>query len=353
MRASEPTWWYEGAPPWTIALLEPLARVWAAAAERRYRKGAQVDPGLPVVCVGNFTAGGTGKTPLALWIARSLSESGDAPAFLSRGYGGRHAGPHWVAPDSDRAGEVGDEPLLLARSAPTMVARDRAAGAARIAAGRQPDGRSFSVIVMDDGLQNGALAKTLSLAVVDARRGVGNGHVIPAGPLRAPLSFQLDLADAVVVNRPDDGAKDESGFIGWLRQSFHGPVIMATTRPRGDTAWLKDTPVVAYCGIGAPQRFFRLLEHLGAQIVERRAFGDHHVYATRDVHHLMALAERHDAALVTTEKDWVRLDHDGEMGRLKGRSQCVGIAMDFDERDTTRLKGLLEASLRGRRSVRL
>ena len=200
MSAEEPSWWYNREAALAQRLLDPVARIWAWSAVRRLRTGKPHRVGLPVVCVGNFTAGGTGKTPLALYLARALADRGERPAFLTRGYGGRLRGPHVVDTALDTAADVGDEPLLLARQALTVVARDRAKGAALIAglSGLAPP----TAIVMDDGLQNPGLAKDLSIAVVDARRGLGNGRVIPAGPLRAPLAAQLRIVDAIVDQSP-------------------------------------------------------------------------------------------------------------------------------------------------------
>jgi len=340
---SEPAWWYRSTPSWGVRALAPIARVWGAAAERRYRRAEAYRCPLPVVCVGNFTAGGTGKTPLALLIARRIEALGARPAFLTRGYGGRLAGPHWVAPDQDMARDVGDEPLLLARTARTLVCRNRAAGARAIVAA----GARHGAIVMDDGLQNGALAKNLTIAVVDGRRGIGNGLVIPAGPLRAPLEFQLSLADAIVVNVPEPPGETgpASAFAEWLKHHFGGPVMQARTRPAGDTPWIDGQPLVAFSGIGAPERFFRLLEQLGGRIVERRVFADHHAFTDREALDLLASARRHGARLCTTEKDWVRLAPDGDMGALRAETLTLPIRLELDERDALRLDGLIEASL--------
>ncbi|MGD9805387.1 MAG: tetraacyldisaccharide 4'-kinase [Hyphomicrobiaceae bacterium] len=345
MPLPEPGWWYAERPSLVARALSPLATLWGSAAERRFANAGAYRAKLPVICIGNFTAGGTGKTPLSLHVASELLSLGIVPAFLTRGYGGRTAGPHWVAIDRDQAAQVGDEPLLLARVAPTLVSRDRALGARTIeAAGEQP-----RAIIMDDGLQNGALAKDLTIAVVDGRRGVGNGLVIPAGPLRASLAFQLGLADAVVVNAAAEGGgapEAESPFVSWLRDHFGGPVLRASTQPSEDMDWLRDLPIVAFSGIGAPERFFRLLERLGARIIERRAFADHHRFTERDARGLLAEAQKRGATLCTTEKDWVRLgSEEGALGILRQVARTVAIRLVFSERDGVRLKSLIEASL--------
>ena len=346
----EPGWWYDERPSLVARALSPLATVWGRAAERRFRNGGAYRPEAPVVCIGNFTAGGTGKTPLSLHVARELLSRGVKPAFLTRGYGGRAVGPHWVSVERDRARDVGDEPLLLARVAPTLVSRDRALGA-RVMAEVEAEARP-QAIIMDDGLQNGALAKDLVLAVVDGRRGVGNGLVIPAGPLRAPLAFQLSLADAIVVNAPpgsDDEHQGESPFVAWLRDNFGGPVLRAATEPTTDTEWLRDLPVVAFSGIGAPERFFGLLERLGARVLMRRAFADHHAFTEGDARMLLGEAQRRGATLCTTEKDWVRLvEGEGALDSLRQVSRTVAIGLAFSERDRVRLTSLLESSLAAR-----
>ena len=200
---------------------------------------------------------------------------------------------------------------------------------------------------MDDGLQNGALVKDLTIAVVDGRRGVGNGLVMPAGPLRATLGFQLSLADAVVVNGPETAksATEESAFPDWLRRNFGGPVMRGRTRPDGDTSGIDGQPLVVFSGIGAPERFFQLVERLGGRIVERRVFADHHVFTEKEAGELLASARRHGAVPCTTEKDWVRLAHTGMMGELRSAARVVAIRLELDERDSLRLRGLIEASL--------
>ncbi len=198
MRLDEPSWWYGKDGERMARLLRPLSRIFSHFAVERLTKRTPYRSRLPVICVGNFTAGGTGKTPLTLHIARLLAASGEHPAILTRGYGVKRAGPYWIDDMSELAEDVGDEPLLLARVAPTLVAHDRRAGAVAI----ETSGRNISVIVMDDGLQNPALAKDLTIAIVDAVRGIGNGEVIPSGPLRAPLDVQLAITDAILVNTP-------------------------------------------------------------------------------------------------------------------------------------------------------
>jgi tetraacyldisaccharide 4'-kinase len=297
---------------------------------------------LPVICVGNFTAGGTGKTPLALAIAEHLIQRGEQPAFLTRGYGGRSRGPLWVEPERHATRDVGDEPLLLARRAPVMLARDRREGALVIEGGERP----ASVIVMDDGLQNPALHKDLTIALVDADRGVGNGRVIPAGPLRAPLEFQIALADAIVVNGTAAGAVEGAAIrrrvVDVLRREFTGPVLQATAAPSGDTGWLAGAKVVAFAGIGNPARFFRLLETLGAELAAREVFPDHHTFTEADAARLISTARDRAAHLVTTEKDWVRLaTGEGRLAELRQAARTLPIRLAMPAADTARLADLL------------
>lgn len=349
----EPTWWYESPRAPVSRLLEPVGALWGALVRRRFARTTPFRAALPVICVGNFTAGGAGKTPLALGLADLLSGMGLTSAFLSRGYGGRLAGPHWVDPERDRARDVGDEPLLLAASRPTLVCRDRAAGARAIAAGA--DGaKPVDVIIMDDGLQNPGLAKDLTLAIVDGARGIGNGRVIPAGPLRAPLDFQLDLVDAVVVNRgsAENSADLQSDFAARLRHDFEGPALEARVVPDGATGWLTATPVVAFAGIGVPDRFFSTLAALGAEPIARVAFPDHHMFTPADAGRLLDLARAHSATLVTTEKDRARLaGGEGPLAELYAQARALPVRLKLEPRDESRLIALIEGAI-GRRAQR-
>ena len=345
MPLKEPGWWYNaGAGGFAARLLWPAAKAYGAIAEARYRREQPYKASLPVICIGNFTAGGTGKTPLTRLVLEHLVSLGERPVCLTRGYGGCVAGPVWVEPGRHRAEEVGDEPLLLARSAPVVVSRDRVAGARAIEA-REP---KATVIVMDDGLQNPSLAKDLSIAVVDANRGMGNGHVIPAGPLRAPLDFQLGLVDCIVVNgrsaAPRNGA--ESVFEG-LKRSFLGPVLRAEPQPDGDVTALSGAKVVAFAGIANPGRFFRLLQDIGAEIAHEMTFADHHEITEAEAEALMGAARRLGATLVTTEKDAARLDGaTGSCALLRDTSLTLPIKTVFAERDAMRMDALLGAELR-------
>ena len=237
----EPPFWWRPAGL-GAKLLAPVAAIYSVVAARRLRRSGQ-RVGVPVICIGNPTLGGAGKTPLALAVAGMLADAREHPVFLSRGYGGRLPGPVRVDPHLHHASDVGDEPLLLARVAPAIVARNRVRGAVMaVSAGA-------SVIVMDDGFQNPSLTKDISILVIDARRGVGNGRVFPAGPLRASLGDQLARADALVVVGSADAGFDLEHEIAALKI----PIFQARLRPdAGAVARMAKRPVLAFAGIGDP-----------------------------------------------------------------------------------------------------
>ncbi len=335
MPLEEPSWWYGAeAEDVRVRALKPVSRVYAWAGTRRLTSTHAFTASLPVICVGNFTAGGTGKTPLSLLIAQLLKERGHTPAFLTRGYSGRQSGPVWVNPAVDTAREVGDEPLLLADVAATMVARDRPAGARAIEAAK-----TVTHIIMDDGLQNPTLAKTLTIAVVDGTRGLGNGEVIPAGPLRAPLDVQFDLTDAIVVN----GGGSTAPILQDLRSAFPGPVLSGALRPQTDSEIFDGARVIAYAGIGNPARFTQSLKEAGASVLAEHFFKDHHAYSEGDARALIALADANDATLVTTQKDQMRLRATGgALAELARRTESLPIEMVFDSSDLARLEELID-----------
>jgi tetraacyldisaccharide 4'-kinase len=273
-----------------LALLSPLGQAYAASVAYRAAHTEPYRSSASVVCVGNLTVGGTGKTPIAMEIARLLIARGRRTVFLTRGYGGRVRGPAFVSVD-DRAIHVGDEPLLLATVAPVIVSRDRAAGA------RLADEHAYDCIVMDDGHQNFSLAKHLSIVVVDAEAGFGNNRVLPAGPLRETGSQGLARADAIIIN----GDGNPHGLA-----EISIPTIHARLAPTCDKSW-SGKRAVAFAGIGRPAKFFGSLAALGAQIVEARPYGDHHIYTQSEIARLKARARAENATLVTTEKDYMRL----------------------------------------------
>jgi len=273
-----------------VALLTPIG--WIYGWSVRYRAGhtASYRAAAKVVCVGNLTAGGTGKTPIAIAIAKALIARGAHPVFLTRGYGGKVRGPAFVTAD-DRADHVGDEPLLLAAVAAVIVSANRAAGA------QLAEQHGYDTIIMDDGHQNFTLAKDLSLVVIDSETGFGNRHVLPAGPLREPVAQGLKRADAVILSGGDSRLS-----LG----GFSGPVVRTRLVEDG-AAIARGARVVAFAGIGRPGKFFASLAAIGAEIVEQRAYGDHHIYTQSEMARLKARARAENALLVTTEKDFVRL----------------------------------------------
>ena len=296
MRA--PAFWSEDS--FISRLLSPIGCAYGYAAAARSRRAKPARVNRPVICIGNLVAGGAGKTPVALAVAERLSTCGLKPHFLTRGYGGRIVGPHRVEPDQHRAADVGDEALLLAQRATTWISQDRAAGAQAA----ERDGAD--IIVMDDGLQNHGLVKDLSLVVIDGAYGIGNGRVMPAGPLREFRQDGLARADGIVVLGAVSG---KTAAI--LPDSV--PVFEASLVPTRDFG--KDgAAVVAFAGIGRPSKFFDTLSASGAQVIENRSFPDHHLYAKSEIAALKSLAARHGATLVTTEKDFIRLDPNAAAG---------------------------------------
>ncbi|CAH1655193.1 Tetraacyldisaccharide 4'-kinase [Hyphomicrobiales bacterium] len=293
-----PSFWWRARPSFLARLLQPIGFIYGAITARRMgRSGAK--PPCPVICIGNLTAGGAGKTPVAIAIADLLSARQETPHVLSRGYGGHLPGPVVVTPGTHDAEAVGDEPLIIARHLPVVVSRDRPAGAALAKA------EGASVIVMDDGLQNPSLAKTVTFAVVDGEAGFGNRLCVPAGPLRAPLPVQLPHVDAfIMVGRGPARA-------AVMDVARHRPIFSGELVPdAGAAARLRGKRVAAFAGIGRPEKFFATLRSIGAEVVDEAPFGDHQPYTPADLRALAARAQALDALLVTTEKDRARLGDD-------------------------------------------
>jgi tetraacyldisaccharide 4'-kinase len=317
----EPAFWWRK-PGLAAGLLAPLGTLYGTIASARLSQPG-VRAAVPVVCIGNPTVGGAGKTPLALTLTRLLQAAGETPVLLSRGYGGRLAGPLRVEPARHRAADVGDEPLLLARAAPTVVARDRVAGAqAAVAAGA-------SVIVMDDGFQNPSLQKSFSILVVDAGRGIGNGRVVPAGPLRAPLPAQLARADALVTV----GASDEDGVAAAAR-GYGLPVFRARlVADAAVAAALAGARVLAFAGIGDPEKLIATLTGLDIAVAARVSFPDHHRYTSAQSRMLCEEADRKSLVLVTTEKDLARMQGDPELTALAARARALPVTLTLADQE--------------------
>jgi len=304
-------------------LLLPLSAVyWLAATLRKYGAPKPEPLSIPVICIGNLTAGGSGKTPTAIAIAERLKAKNVNAYFLSRGYGGSLVGPVLVNPDIHTAREVGDEPLLLARTLPTVVAKDRRAGAFFAIE------QGAFAIVMDDGLQNITLAKTLSLLVMDGRYGFGNGRLLPAGPLRETPASGLAHIDAGIVI--GDGS---------FKPSSDVPVIPATLAPSPAAVVLRGRSVFAFCGIAYPQKFFDTLTLLGANIVGSVSFPDHYLYREGEMKKLAERAKHANGILVTTAKDAVRL-----RAEWKSLVTVVDVTLTFPQPEP--LDALLDKALR-------
>lgn len=285
-------------PGYAARLLAPLAWVWAGVTRRRLARGPGVRLGVPVICVGNATAGGTGKTPTVAAIVQRLGEQGRVVHVVSRGYGGRLAGPVRVDERRHSAAEVGDEPLLLAAFGPVWVGRDRAVAArAAVAAGAE-------IVVLDDGFQNPGLHKDLSIIVVDAGQGFGNGRVIPAGPLREPVAAGLARAQMMLVAGPPEA---RAAFLAGQGAKLRLPRLEAEISPLATGLDWRGLRVFAFAGIGRPEKFFATLRGLGAEVVATRGFADHAPYHHRMLARLEADARALGAQLATTEKDAVRL----------------------------------------------
>jgi tetraacyldisaccharide 4'-kinase len=302
-------------------LLEPAGLIYGAVTARRIANTTPFQASVPVICVGNLTAGGTGKTPVASSIAARLRDRGRNPAILLRGYGGSVTGPLKVDAHSHTAEEVGDEALLHARTTPTWIAARRALAAKPAI----KDGAD--VLVMDDGHQHPSLAKDLSLVVVDGRTGFGNARIIPAGPLREAIKPGLARADAAVLM-----GDDHIGIAPFLEE--HLPVLRARLAPGAEGYGLRGQRVVAFAGIGDPEKFLETLLGLGAQVVAFHPFGDHYGYGSADIQPILDEAYAVDALPITTAKDAVRLDPDQ-------RQQVNVLTVTAQWQDENALDGLL------------
>ncbi len=289
MRAPD-FWQRDGLLPWTLA---PLGLCYHLAGQIRSAVVTPWQASVPVLCVGNLVAGGAGKTPVALSLLSILADRGLRPAALTRGYGGTASGPLLVDPERHDAATVGDEALLLAARAPTWIAPDRVAGAKAATA------QGAGILVMDDGFQNPSLQKDISLLVIDSAYGLGNGHLVPAGPLRERPASGFARADAVVLVGDDPIGASEQRLAADL------PILRARLVPRDHA--LAGKPVFAFAGIGRPEKFFQTLRDLGAEVVGTQAFADHRAYSAADLDVLRQAARTKQAQLVTTAKDAVRL----------------------------------------------
>jgi tetraacyldisaccharide 4'-kinase len=317
---SAPAFWSHGGV--LARVMSPLSAIGAVMTARRVARAGWRAP-VPVICCGNVTVGGGGKTTLVLDLARRLIGRGLAVHILLRGYGGSSRGVHKVNL-VDSAALVGDEALLLAAVAPTWVAADRRVSAqAAVAAGAD-------VLLMDDGLQNPTLEKTCAILVVDGRTGFGNGRVLPAGPLREPVRTALQRCHAVVLIGPND----KGGSMADL------PVLRAALMQDEAIVRLAGRRVLPFAGIALPEKFFSPLRQAGAIIASTRSYPDHHAYTARDLDSLGRQAETLDALLVTTPKDAVRLP-----SSFRQAVTVIGVRLAWD--DPAAVSQLLDRALGG------
>ena len=343
MPPKAPAFWSRNDKP-AGRMLSPLGGLYHLATRLRFLAARPYRSRLPVICVGNFTMGGAGKTPFAIELCRLLKSEGLRPAFLTRGYGGSIRGPHLYRPDADTAKEVGDEPLLLGAHAPVVVSADRPAGA------RLLESMDVDLIIMDDGFQNPSLRKDLSLIVVDAVAGIGNGRVFPAGPLRLGLAFQKSMADAIILNATELRMASldlQAPDLQQISAGFDGRVFCAAIVADDDVDWLQGARVCAFSGIASPAKFRATLMQYGAQVETLFEFADHHMLSETEAQNILDHAARENVPIVTTQKDGARLPDDGACGQLKQSARVLPIRLELRQRAALLTQVQLMMSTRG------
>lgn len=338
MSLHPPSWWQDETGHILPKYLDPLGQIYGQAVKWRFRYTKPYQSNLPVLCIGNFTLGGTGKTPLSIKISRLLNDLGWNPSFLSRGYKGKISGPLLVNSDEHNALEVGDEPLLLSRYAPTIISKNRVEGVWLI------EQRSSNIIIMDDGFQNPTVQKNLSLIAIDSATGLGNGRIFPAGPLRAPLEFQLPKADAIIITGSNEKEKAKIQSLLKDHYNFKKPILRGALSASAETEWLGEKPILAYAGIGRPEKLFHSLEEAGGKVIRRIPFPDHHNFNKKDADRLTELALKDDLQLITTEKDHLRIDEKSshQLKALKRMSRPFPVEFKFEETDEKALIELIK-----------
>ena len=315
------------APGLAARLLSPASVLWQVGARLRRWRARPVRIPVPVICVGNATVGGGGKTPMVAALMQRTIAAGKAPHIVTRGHGGRTTGPHRVDAVRDTAAEVGDEQLLLAAFGPVWVARDRGAGALAAAEA------GADLVLLDDGYQNPGIVKDVHILMVDAASGFGNGRIVPAGPLREPLADALARTDVVVLSGPPGAAPVT---VETDRPILRGPILRGTITPIRTGIDLAGEAVVAFAGIARPEKLFDSLRSLGADVIAAHPFPDHAPYSDAVLRRLLAEARRENATLVTTDKDAVRLP---DWMRREVVVQAVSLDLD-DWAPVERLLGL-------------
>ena len=311
---------------WQSVILFPVSYIWRFGHYAQQKILNTKETEIPVICVGNLTVGGSGKTPVVITLCRFLSGIGKSTSILTRGFGGKEKGPIFVSTNLHQSLDVGDEPLMMAHSLDVCVSRNRPLGANHIL-----DKKKYDCIVMDDGLQNPTLKKDLNIAVFDGKFGIGNGFLLPAGPMRQKLEVGIQNIDLVIFN-----GKDETG----LGQKIppHIPIFTGELQPDEEIVEkMKNRRVYGFAGIGNPSRFFKTLNNIGADLVGEAHFADHHPYTDADLTQLYEEAMQSGAELVTTQKDWMRLPTD-----WRDRVLTVPVRIHFTADDTIKIVSFLE-----------